>query len=148
MIACAVLSVAMKRSTTVAVRRAPASAVSDVAVPSAMSSASARSAPRCVRQDARVEIQAAFIVPTAIGPPPRSNSARLARSGGGDRGAAIALDAAVAHVHDAIGGVGDLLVVRHHDDGLAVSMGAFEELEHFVATGGGDRPRRLGRVEG
>ena len=56
----------------------------------------------------------------------------------GDLGIALALvahDAAIANLDDAVGIGGHIGIVRHQNDGVAVSMQLFEDVHHLLATG-------------
>src|SRR5688500_15824968 len=48
----------------------------------------------------------------------------------------VVLDAPVAHLHDAIGGAGDVVVVGDEHDRLSIGVEASEELEDLLPAGG------------
>ena len=58
---------------------------------------------------------------------------------------AVVDDAAVSHSHEALGGVGNRLVVSDQQDRLAAGVQTGEQLEHFLAT---LRVERAGRLIG
>src|SRR5437762_2348064 len=76
----------------------------------------------------------------------RRSGRRLARERRGSIGESIVDDAAVAHPHDSLGGVGDRLVVGDDQHGLsALVVQPAEQLEDLLASG---RVEGAGRLVG
>src|SRR3954462_10376179 len=102
------------RANAVSVRRAPATAARATPPATPASSARATTDFQRARSSARKRYRTA---PTSSPSPPPCDSERdRGRRGGGLL--RLGLDAPVAHAHDPVGGRGDVVVVRHHEDGL------------------------------